>query len=443
MLIEAHGLQWTSPDIGLWQADASQGLKRMESIMKAKPSTVSTAVVELKVPPQYLKRIPDPHSSTRYSYVGSLPISEARKILIGNANPRGQNPNSSVYRDISQSLQDNGEVFHLLNRGLWVSASDASYDNTTQKLTLKYPLVEDADQKGGILDGGHTWRAIDNYLKALEENGKDLDPEPWLDVRVRVKAGDIVPQMAGALNTSAQLRPFSLANFAGELKELKEMAKERLPFFDEIAFTENEGMGENGNAKEYDVLDLLQRLTLYNTMLFPNTRFDQQPVIAYYAKSKLLDLYVNNKQSYLSMSDIVLDVFRMPDIVEAVLPALIKGGKFGNYTFARGLKNPKVATSLAGLNGKFKAPYEINRSVVLPLAAALRPLAGKKADGSMKWREKPIEFFHDHGKELFQILLDHYYNKVARSLSQLGKSGELWQALHSTVYGIVHPEVIE
>jgi hypothetical protein len=51
-------------------------------------------------------------------------------------NPRNQDTESRVARQIANGLVDDWAIFHLLNRGITVSARDVEYDNKTGLLSL-------------------------------------------------------------------------------------------------------------------------------------------------------------------------------------------------------------------------------------------------------------------------------------------------------------------
>src|SRR5437773_4139067 len=69
-------------------------------------------------------------------------------------NPREPMLTSPVSKKIAESLEENGEVFHLLNRGITIVAKGLEYDNKTQRVRLQLDESEDEKQDFGILDGG-------------------------------------------------------------------------------------------------------------------------------------------------------------------------------------------------------------------------------------------------------------------------------------------------
>jgi hypothetical protein len=406
------------------------------------PSTT----VRLSVPPSNIKRLDDPHEDARYAYEVQVPITEAAKLIIGRANPRKQDTSKKLARDIMETLQTSPEIFHLKNRGIWVAASRADYDNQTQTLTLLCPQGP-GEKRYGIVDGGHTRAVIEEYLAALSADGQTeyesgtpkLKPMPYVSVHIRVGVEDDLEEMAVCLNRSTQLKEYALADFQGEFDDLKKLMDQHA-FGKDIGYTENE-------QTEYDVLDLIQRLTLFAVTLYPNTGEGSHPVVAYAFKAKCLQQYLNNKDAYLALAPIMADCFRLPDQIEFLLPSVSKSPKFGAFNFARAKQKSaasKPAASLKGLaplNGfkNWNAEYTVSEAVIYPIAAALRVLVRVKKDGTIVgWREDPLKFFQSNGTKLFG-LVRKYYDEAGKSLTALGKDSEFWGKLHHAAYVAAFP----
>ena len=149
--------------------------------------------LELRVSPKDIKRLDDPHDDGRYSYECQLPVTEATKLILGTANPRKQDREKPLSRQILRTLQQEPESFHLRNRGIWVAAKRAEYDNQKQILTLECP--DDPNARYGVIDGGHTWAMIDEYLKWVAEQEVKPKLTPFVMVHVRFGVEDALEQM--------------------------------------------------------------------------------------------------------------------------------------------------------------------------------------------------------------------------------------------------------
>jgi hypothetical protein len=389
--------------------------------------------ITLHVAPRDIKRLDDPFDDSRYSYEAQIPVTEAAKLIIGNANPRKQDLEKPLSRQILRTLQSEPELFHLRNRGIWVAASRAEYDNQKQALVLHCPQT--TEERYGIVDGGHTWAIIEEFLKSSASQTGSQTRTPYVMVHVRVGVEDELEDMAVSLNRSTQLKEYALDDFKGEFDTLKKLL-EKESFSGEIGYTENE-------FKEYDVLDLIQRLTLFCVGIYPN-RGDSQPVVAYSSKAKCLQQFVRDKEKYLALRPVIADCFRLPDQLEVLLPEVSGSERFGGFNFARKQKD-RVPASLKGVptNGvveNWKSSYDVSEAILYPLAASLRVLVKSKPDGTvLGWRREPVKFFRENGRELFDYARK-YYDDAGKSLTAVGKNSEFWAKLHHVAYVALHPE---
>jgi hypothetical protein len=395
--------------------------------------------IELRVSPKDIKRLDDPYDESRFSYEAQIPITEAEKLIIGNANPRSQKTSSPIPKEIRQSLEHSPRNFHLMNRGVWIAAKKADYDNQTGVLRLYCPQSD--DERYGAVDGGHTLAVILEYLNDLKQDSSikwsdgrpSIKTIPYVPLHVRVGVEDVLTDMVSSLNRSAQLKEYTLANYQDEFEELKELLKHE-SFFSQIDWKEN-GQGE------YDALTVIQRLTLFCNGLFP-ARKSKHPVIAYSSKAKCLDLFLANKHHYLALQPIMGDCFRLPDQVEALLQRVSGSARYGGYGFVTKLKKAKLAPSLRGYpdNGLVKnwtTEHEVTSGVSFLITAALRVLVRGKNDGTVSgWREDPIKFFLRHGRELFEPVTETDYDNP----NALGKNHDLWSTVYLAAYQALHPE---
>jgi hypothetical protein len=399
------------------------------------------SVVTIKVSPKDIKRLDDPHDDSRYAYECQIPVIEAVKLPIGTANPRRQDTKRKIYREIRDSLSSSPDLFHIKNRGIWFAAERAEYDNQTGTLTLHCPVAE--GQLYGVLDGGNTKAVLTEYVNELKNipdtkldaaNNPILKPIPYVMLHVRIGVEDNLAEMAESLNTSYQLKEFALADFRGEFEELREIL-DKEPFGKQIAYTENE-------QGEYDILDVIRRLTLVCRELFPG-KTGKHPVVAYASKKKCLELFLANKSQFMALRPILVDCFRLPDQLEVLLPLVSGSERFGNYKFAPRQK-ARLAPSLVGLptNGLVKtwaSEYQVSPAVIFPMAAALRVLVHGKKDGSINgWRQDPAKFFLKNGSEMFEYLIEAY-NNWNKNVNALGKDAKLWADLYHAAYEAQFP----
>ncbi len=331
------------------------------------------------------------------------------------------------------TLKSEPDQFHLRNRGIWVAAKSAEYDNQKQTLILRCP--QGSNERYGVVDGGHTQAIIAEFLKSPQEQSNGKTAVPYVMLHVRIGVEDYLEEMAVSLNRSTQLKEYALDDFSGEFDQLKAIFK-TTSFGQDIGYTENE-------FKEYDVLDVIQRLTLFCVGLYPN-RGDAHPTVAYSSKAKCLQQFTRDKDKYLALAPIMEDCFRLVDQIEVFLPELSQSERFGGYNFARKQK-PRLPASLKGVAvpagyESWKSSYSVSEAVLYPLAASLRVLVKARPDGTVVgWRTDPAKFFRKHGSDLFEYVKD-YYNNAGKSLTALGKKAEFWAKLQHAAYVALHPE---
>jgi hypothetical protein len=396
--------------------------------------------IELRVSPKDIKRLDDPFEEARFSYEAQVPITEAEKLIIGNANPRFQKTTNSIPKEIRLSLQDAAKNFHQMNRGIWIAAKKAEYDNQTGILKLFCP--QSVDERYGAIDGGHTLAVIQEYLNDLRQNpevkwsaegrpvGKVI---PYVPLHIRVGVEEILSDMVSSLNRSAQLKEYTLANYKEEFEELKTLLKHE-NFYGQIDWKEN---GEG----EYDALTVIQRLSLFCNGIFPAKK-GKHPVVAYSSKAKCLDLFLEHKREYLALQPIIGDCFRLPDQIEAMLQKASPSQRYGGYGFVTKLKKAKLAPSLREcpehhLVKSWASEYEVTTGVVFLITAALRVLVRRKNDGTViGWKQDPIDFFAKHGRELFEPVTERDYDNP----NALGKDHDLWATVYLAAYQALHPE---
>lgn len=395
--------------------------------------------ITLQIPPRDIKRLDDPFEEGRFSYEAQVPVTEAAKLLIGNANPRQQNTSSSIPQEIRATLDGAPKTFHLKNRGIWIAAKKAEYDNQKGVLNLFCP--QDDEDRYGAVDGGHTLAVIQEFLTDLGQESEDKaeadsktkqKPIPYVMLHIRVGVEGDLTDMVACLNRSAQLKEYTLANYRDEFHELKKILDHE-NFGKEIDYREN---GEG----QYDVLDVIQRLTLFCNGLFPPQK-GKHPVVAYSSKAKCLELFISNKSEFLALAPIMGDCFRLADQVERLLPKVSGSGRFGGFGFVKNLNKTRLAPSLKGYpeNPAVKswaAEHEV-MGVIFPITAGLRVLVRRKSDGTvLGWREDPVSFFIKHGKDLFEPVTEFKYDNP----NALGKNHELWSAVYLSAYQALHPE---
>src|SRR5262245_53514822 len=243
-------------------------------------------------PARLARRIPDPVFHDRFSmerHFLFVPVAKVPDDLPMDPNPRVPNIRRRVYKEVLESLLSADGMFHLKHKGITLVAK--SLEKHTEEGEDRY-LVR-LDEGHGILDGGHTYELI---MEAKRSGDLPVDQYVKFELLTNVQP-DMIPEIAGGLNTSVQVQDMSLENLSGSFKWLKEIiGKEH--YFNKIAWRENE-------EGEFDARDLISLLTCFNVACFPNNVSDTQPVIAYEKKSSALKLFQDDQESFERLGPIV------------------------------------------------------------------------------------------------------------------------------------------
>ncbi len=365
-----------------------------------------------------LRKHPDPQSPTRTRYTATANVKDLPANLPMEANPRSQNLDSKVAKKIRKGLHGDPvpNAFHLLNRGMLISANEARFNNDTSELVLS---MTDS-QRHGVVDGGHTYKIV------LEERDSLTDAQ-FVQLEVMTGIEEDFDDIAGARNTSMQVKDKSLAELSGNLVVIKEIVA-GLPFEHDIAYRENDD-------KEIDVLEVIAILSMFNVDL----NGENSPIYAYNSRQKALQTYLQNIESFRKLKPVAERIFALHDEIKKTMPELYQGGRFGalkEIGYADGAAKyelrflPKVA-------GDFeKVPYDVPAGFVYPILGSLRYLIeddGDAREPAYKWRTNAKKFYAEKvGKELiaktFQASKDSGRNATA-----VGKKPAHWQGLYDYV----------
>ena len=156
---------------------------------------------ELEIKVDSFRKIPNPYKegpgSASQMYAAMCDVKNVPEELLNwmETNPRKQNIRSGVAKKIQMSLIE-GRDFHLLNRGLLLSAQDVAYSNYDNTLKLVFSNPE----YHGDVDGGHT-------LRVILDNREELDyGQQYVKLEILTGVEGIFEDLAAARNTSTRSR---------------------------------------------------------------------------------------------------------------------------------------------------------------------------------------------------------------------------------------------
>lgn len=182
------------------------------------------------------------------------PVLSLPADLPKGANPRQQNIDRRIYKDIARHLMNEEgtpNTFHLKNKGITILADAVTKGSDDETYVIELNSGQ------GIVDGAHTYEIILSKQADIREMSGIKENPVNQFVKVEVITGlqnGLVAEIASGLNTAVQVQQMALKDLEGKFDWLKEELKDE-PYFEQIAFTQNA-------TGEYDVRDILVMLEL-------------------------------------------------------------------------------------------------------------------------------------------------------------------------------------
>ena len=381
---------------------------------------------ELEIKVDSFRKIPNPYkegpSSDSQMYTAICDVKEIPEALLDwmETNPRKQNIKGGVAKKIRASLIE-GKAFHMLNRGILLSADDVVYNNYDNKMKL---IFSDSEYHGNV-DGGHT-------LRVILENRDDLEEgQQFVKLEILVGVEGIFEDLAAARNTSTQVQDKSIANLKKYFNLIKE-AIDTEPFKNRVYFMEN----DDG---EIDVGDILAILNLFNIDIYHE--LDSLPVVSFSSRKKCIDSYIdtyekledNPSNPYVKMKPIMIDIFKLYDYLETKMYDYYREkNPSGKYGAVSGVITPRE--NKKQLKTKFyEEPIKHGspNGFIFPILGALRALLEER-DGVYSWVCDPYAILDKVGPELVCTTIDRS-RTLGNNPAQVGKDSGNWQTLYMLV----------
>jgi hypothetical protein len=366
------------------------------------------------------RRQPDPLGGRGERHTFLMRVTDVPELPL-DPNPREQQIDRGIYREVTRSLLTNDGFFVWKNHGITVLAKKVrKIDDVTYE-------VEMDPRHHGVVDGGHTYRIIRD---ALDENGSALERQT---IEVRVFTG-IVPEelevveVAGALNTTMQVQAMSLANLAGKFDWLKKLLKGE-PYFDKIAWRENE-------KKPYDARDLVVLIDMFNVRRFP-VNGEAHPTRTYNNKGEVLKDFVNDPDIYERYAPVVKDILILHDTISSEGPKIHtkQGGRGGSLDFVK-------TRDRQSRSGPFSFDFLnttgylcLDRAALYPMLGAFRWMIKEESNGTFGWRDgfdRVLAVWNRAGGEMMKAT-QATHKEYRYKLTNLGKSGTHWGTMFNVV----------
>lgn len=240
----------------------------------------------MKVKQSSFRKLDDPFENGKSKkYIFYVKVDDVAEGIPMATNPREQKLTSAVAAAIQDSLLSNDGYFHLKNRGIVLSAESVHYNNAKEEVSI---VFSDSLSHGDI-DGGHTYKIV------CLHKGEGL--EQYVPFEVMTGVEDIIEQLAEARNTSVQVDQKSLAELAQRFEPIKE-ALEGMPFYQRIAFKQNQVSKDEETGKKLKMIDAREIVAIINMFDVESYSKSVHPTQAYSSKGKMLDTYLENPERY-------------------------------------------------------------------------------------------------------------------------------------------------
>jgi hypothetical protein len=403
----------------------------------------SDTSVQLPVHPDQVRVLVDPiEPKSKSRAIICVPVSTVLGCGLGDwlaANVRDQKMGSVIAKGIMRTLDERPDTMHPLNRGITVLSNGFRYDSQTKMFTI---LLRDP-KKHGIIDGGHTFRAIEQVLDKRQEAGADA-PNAFVNIEVLAGYDEISSDIISARNSVAAVRDSAIYSLEGVFKDLQvHLKKEGIEGL--VAFRQNE-------IKPISVEEVLAVCTLFHPSYAEGT---SHPMKAYTSRAGCVEIYADEwqkkeataawKNGFGKIVHLAPDFLRLCEEIHLEvdearrriggLQALKTEGENGNGN-REGKSRGRAMKELSGprelpVTGK-TVQSGWPTGYLYPIVAAMRPLVDYSSELA-KWKvADPMQVFASISNELVKTLLA-YAEEYGRKPNAVGKSLLCWKSLYDTV----------
>jgi hypothetical protein len=359
------------------------------------------------------RKLPDPANSKRHVLHALVPMKEVTKFTpdkMPHVNPRlfTNKPTGKMPKIIYAGTLENPGMLHWLNRGITVVAEDGKVENGNLILDFGKSKLR------GLLDGGTTVSTLNAHFDDLNS----VSDSQYLNVKVLCGdfSDDEVVSIAEALNKSAEVSDFAIANLDGKFQWIKESLKssrkaDGTPLV--ISYATNQ-------PGDVDVEDIIQWLALFMM---------GKPQGAYSSKSKCLKHYEDNLPEYKKLRDVLLDIVKLAEYVPLNAKEQYKGN-FKRLSVIADAGTGQTALPVSGAT----TDYPIHKAWVFPLLASLE-VALDKTTTPYSWAPIPFKLYDKVANDLIENLNECYKDEDmhVRNLNALGKTFAVYALLKNIV----------
>lgn len=333
-----------------------------------------------------------------------------------DVNPRKPKMSSSVAKKLAAAVSEPEMDFHLNNRGIVISAKELVFDTLKSEVTIDLGNQSNDDDKYnyGILDGGHTYRAIIENRHLLPD-----DQPKYLRVEVITNVQNIT-RLSDARNTSVQVSDIALFNLDDKFDNIKKAISNE-QYADKIAYKDNE-------EKELHVYELLRLMFAMDKVKYPDD--SSAPIQSYSGKAQVFKQYklAYDTDFYRSLATHLPLLVTLFDTIEKEIPE-----RYREYKQNAGTANPRFG-SVRGIDCSSQdkkhytsflhneTSYNISSGYIYPIFGAFRFLVNfSEETHTVSWLFDPLEIWSEVGTALVQNTFETWSNP-----NMAGKDKQLW-----------------
>lgn len=192
---------------------------------------------------------------------------------------------------------------------------------------------------------------------------------------------EVIPEVAGANNTSVQVKAQSLLELKGAFQPLKDALKGTL--------LENDVQWREGDEGKIKIEDVVAAMTCFRSDVYTIGDRKRTPHNAYAYKTGLIDEFRKDIAGYHALAPKLPEILEFQDYIRTQPKKVYNesGGRFGGlkfvdsiYTDSKGEKRAKPLPPFVMPFTGEKVEHRLNIAAVFPILAAFRQLIKREGD---------------------------------------------------------------
>ena len=332
--------------------------------------------------------------------------------------PRRPNPKAQVCAMMRETLENDPESFPERNHGITLVVTSAQFNNRKEdnspEMTLSF-ADESGTIVGGLVDGGHTYQVLQEYIDPQKSRGEVVFLMKILEEIPAEEASKIARSLRANAHEDCYSKDF---------KNGFDSIKTALTKYEKcVAYSENQEPVGTSEAK-ISVLEIITLMTSLDRATFPKS--NTSPYMSY-SKTACYRKWQRSQQEYAKLYPILPSILELYEHLQQNFRRYyLTNNTSRNATDFFSLPGIKMKDHILPFSGE-QLDHEVSRAYLLPILASLRFVLVEGNDGNWIWKSDPKEVLDTHGSELVFMLLD--YAKRKNDLQEAVRDKFLWSYL--------------